>query len=175
MPGRRTQSTSKPRRKKRSGSQRPELASVFDETVALYLRLSAVSASIYRRGDLSGPRRTLLMVLARSGPQAVATLGRIRSQSRQRIQLLVDALASEGLLTRVENPAHKRSPLVVLTARGDAVVRDIVEREGALRSRLRLTIPAGQLERTADVLREIRIALEAQMETLIREMHRRGR
>jgi hypothetical protein len=91
MPDRRRRSPSRPRLKKRSGLQRPELASLFDETVALYLRLSAVSGSIDRRGDLSGPRRTLVLIMARTGPQTVAALGRIRSQSRQRIQLLVDA------------------------------------------------------------------------------------
>lgn len=175
MPDRRRRSTSRPRPRNRSGLQRPELASLFDETVALYLRLSAVSGSIYRRGDLSGPRRTLLLIMARTGPQTVAALGRIRSQSRQRIQLLVDALTGEGLLARVDNPAHKRSPLVVLTPRGHAAVRDIVEREGALRSRLRLTIPPAQLARAAEVLREIRTALERQMDALIRDMRTRRR
>ena len=161
--------------KTRSALPRVELAALFDETVALYLRLSAVSASIYRRGELSGPRRTLLMVLARTGPQTVSALGRIRSQSRQRIQLLVDALTSEGLLARVDNPAHKRSPLVVLTRRGDNAVRDIVEREGALRSRLRLKTSPRDLARAAEVLREIRSALDGQMDTLIRAMRRRRR
>jgi len=94
-----------------------ELALLFDETVALYLRLTATAAAIYGQGAISGPRRTVLVALARSGPQTVAQLARARAQSRQRLQPLVNHLVREGLLELAENPAHARSPLVVLRPR----------------------------------------------------------
>ena len=161
--------------KSSSIGKRPELALVFEETVALYLRLSAASVSIYRRGQISGPRRTVLVALARSGPQTVASLARARAQSRQRIQALVDALLRERLVERHGNPAHKRSHLISLTPRGHAAVREVVETEGALRERLRLRASPQRLASTARVLREIREALDDQAEPLIAAYRRRRR
>jgi len=71
---------------------RDPLDAVFEETVALYHRLTADAAMIHRRGALSGPRRTVLLGLARSGPQSVAHMARTRAQSRQRLQPLVNGL-----------------------------------------------------------------------------------
>src|SRR5919109_832728 len=96
----------------RSRPGRQELGELFDEAVALYLRLTALAATMYHHGELSGPRRTLLMALARSGPRTVAHLARARAQSRQRLQPLVNALVDEGLLATEPNPLHKQSPLV---------------------------------------------------------------
>lgn len=141
---------------------RPELARVFEETVGLYLRLSAIAATLYHRGEISGPRRTLLVALARLGPQTVASLARSRAQSRQRLQPLVDSLVDERLLVRRENPAHRRAYLVDLTPKGKAVVRHVLKREGALRAKLDLRISARRLADAAAVLRTVRHAIETQ-------------
>jgi DNA-binding MarR family transcriptional regulator len=138
----------------------PELARCFEETVALYFQLTASAKRIYRKGDLSGPRRTVLVALARSGPRTVAHLARTRLESRQRFQPLVHALVGQKLLRYVENPLHKRSPLVMLTEKGEATVRAIEEGEATLRAQLPLDIPARDLEAAADVLHRIRKALE---------------
>jgi len=140
---------------------RSPLDELFDETVALYLRLSAVAAAMYGHGEVSGPRRTLLMAIDRAAtPQTVAELARARAQSRQRLQPLVNALVAEGLLAFTDNPAHKRSPLVVLTARGRSTVAAIQRTERANRRRLRLPISSGRLAAAAAVLRDVRGALE---------------
>jgi DNA-binding MarR family transcriptional regulator len=140
---------------------RPELARLFDETVRLYLQLNAKATAIYRRGELSGPRRTVLMTIARSGPRTVAQVARDRSEARQRVQPLVNALIAEGLLASTVNPAHKRAPLVALTARGEAFVREIAQHESRLRARLKLTVPKTDLVRAADTLKAVREVLEA--------------
>ena len=144
------------------GSGRPELGELFDEAVALYLRLTALAATMYRRGELSGPRRTLLRALARSGPQTVAHLARARAQSRQRLQPLVNALIDEGLLGTQPNPLHKQSPLVVLTSRGQKLAQEIAEREGRLREKLHLASSRRRVVQAVDVLRDVRQALERQ-------------
>src|SRR5687767_9467187 len=95
-----------------------QLAQLFDETVRLYLRLSALSTRIHGGGQLSGPRRTVLVGLARSGAQTVAQMARARAQSRQRFQPLVNALLRDRLVRAVPNAAHKQSPLIELTPRG---------------------------------------------------------
>ena len=144
------------------GSGRPELGELFDEAVRLYLRLTALAATMYRRGELSGPRRTLVRALARSGPQTVAHLARARAQSRQRLQPLVNALIDEGLLVTQPNPWHKQSPLVVLTSRGQKVAQDIAEHEGKLREQLLLASSRRRVVQAVEVLRDVREALERQ-------------
>jgi DNA-binding MarR family transcriptional regulator len=142
------------------GSGRPELGALFDETVKLYLRLTSLAATMYRRGELSGPRRTLLMALVRSGPQTVAHLARERAQSRQRLQPLVNALIDEGLLATQPNPVHKQSPIVVPTARGQKLAQEMAAHEGRLRENLRLASSRRRVTDAAEVLRDVRHALE---------------
>ena len=82
-----------------------QLSEFFDESVRVYLRLSALAVRMHGKGPMSGPRRTVLLGLARSGPRTVAQMAREREQSRQRFQPLVNALIADGLLEAVPNPA----------------------------------------------------------------------
>lgn len=61
-----------------------------------------------------------LRSLAVLGPLTVPQIARMRPTSRQRMQRLADELADEGLVRFVDNPKHRRSKLVQLTARGEA-------------------------------------------------------
>jgi len=101
------------------------------------------------------------MTIARSGPRTVAQVARDRFEARQRVQPLVNALIAEGLLVTTINPAHKRAPLVSLTARGETFVREIAEHESTLRARLKLTMPKTDLVRAADTLQAVREVLES--------------
>jgi DNA-binding MarR family transcriptional regulator len=143
------------------------LDTLFAETVALYLRLSADAVRIHHFGSLSGPRRTVLVGLAQSGPRTVSQMARARAQSRQRFQPLVKRLVADGLVENRPNPAHKLSPLIALTAKGKQVVKEIVARERALQSRFRLATPTHRVKLAAAVLREVRQALEDQMPRLL--------
>ena len=155
-----------------SGPQ-PELALLFEETVRLYLRLNAVAATLYHRGEISGPRRTLMVALARLGPQTVAGLARARAQSRQRLQPLVDALVNEKLLKRRENPAHRRAYFVELTPKGKAFVRHVLKTEGTLRAQLVLRVSPRRLTDAAAVLAAVRRAIETQkLEEKVAGSHR---
>ena len=140
-----------------------QLAQLFDETVRLYLRLSALSARIHGGGRLSGPRRTLLVGLARSGPQTVAQMARARAQSRQRFQPLVNSLLRDGLVRAVPNAAHKQSPLIELTPRGRATVARIHAIESRGRQRVAVRISAVTLKRSAAVLRAVSADLEREL------------
>ena len=154
-PGTRTAEARRMRR-----SKQDEVARLFEESVLLYLRLTAWAARFYGKGQLSGPRRTVLVSLANSGPETVAQMARRRSQSRQRFQPLVDALMADGLLQAIPNPAHKQSPLIVLTSRGRKMVDRIHRIEGMWRSRLNLTQPARQIAQSVEVVRAVRLELE---------------
>jgi DNA-binding MarR family transcriptional regulator len=146
-----------------------ELATLFDETVALYHQLSAAASSIHGFGAVSGPRRTILMALARSGPQTVAHMARARAQSRQRFQPLVNGLIADRLAGARPNPMHKRSPLIALTARGEKAATRIEETEGILRAQLKLTSSRRSVARAAAVLHDVRAAMEQQLPRLLRD------
>lgn len=137
-----------------------ELGELFDESVRFYLRLSAVAAKMHGKGPLSGPRRTVLVNLARGGPRTVAQMAREREQSRQRFQPLVNALIADGLLQAVPNPAHRQSPLIALTSKGERAVRRIQRIEVEWRPRLNVPVSAMQLKEAVEVMALIRAELE---------------
>lgn len=147
-----------------------ELAALFDETVALYHRLAADAATIHGLGSMSGPRRTVLAALARSGPQTVAHMARARAQSRQRFQPLVNALMAEGWVEARPNPLHRRSPLIALTARGQRAAARMLRTETSLRARLKVPVSSSRLAQAAEVLRAVRSALEDQLPRLLRDV-----
>jgi DNA-binding MarR family transcriptional regulator len=150
-----------------------ELAVLFDETVKLYHRLTADASTIHRFGSMSGPRRTVLVALARSGPQTVSDMARARAQSRQRFQPLVNALIADGLVAARPNPRHKQSHLIVLTAKGEKTVKQIVETEAALRARVTVARSSRSVAQAAAVLRDVRMALQDQLPLLLRRVRRR--
>jgi DNA-binding MarR family transcriptional regulator len=138
-----------------SREARPELAALFQETVRLYWRLTRAADAIHGGGQLSGPRRTLIVALAATEPQSVARLAAARGQSRQRLQPLINALIAEGLVERRANPFHKRSDLVALTRRGEREARQIVAAESRLRALLRLSVSPRALQSAVKVLRDV--------------------
>jgi DNA-binding MarR family transcriptional regulator len=138
-----------------------EMSALFDESVRFYLRLSALATKMHGDGPLSGPRRTVLIGLHRSGPRTVAQLAREREQSRQRFQPIVNALIADGLLQAVPNAAHKQSPLIVLTANGRRAVQRIQATEQTWRPRLKVATSEARLASATRTLREVRAGLES--------------
>jgi len=137
-----------------------ELARLFEEVVRFYLSLNHTAALMYRQGELSGPRRTLLVMLSRTGPLTVAQIARARREARQRVQPLVNGLVRGGALIYAANPAHKRSPFVRLTPKGEKAVKHIIDLENTLRARLKLDVSGQAMTAATDVLRRVRAALE---------------
>jgi DNA-binding MarR family transcriptional regulator len=137
-----------------------ELARLFDETVLVYLRLTAVATLLHGAGPLSGPRRTVLSALADGGPQTVAQMARTRAQSRQRFQPLINALIDDGLVEAIPNPAHRLSPLMVLTTKGRRAVERVRAVEAKGRRDMKIAASARQVAAATAVLREVRADLE---------------
>jgi DNA-binding MarR family transcriptional regulator len=136
------------------------LARLFDEVVLVYLRLTALAARLHGGGALSGPRRTVLAALADGGPQTVAQMARTRAQSRQRFQPLINALIEDGLVEAIPNPAHRQSPLMVITARGRRAVERMRSVEAKGRRDMTIAASARQVAAATAVLREVRTDLE---------------
>ena len=144
----------------RAAPREQELARLFDETVLLYLRLTALAARLHGAGPLSGPRRTVLAGLADSGPQTVAQMARVRAQSRQRFQPLINALIADGLVEATPNPAHRQSPLMVITAKGRRTVARMRAVEAKGRRQMQVAVSARQVAAAAAVLSDVRRDLE---------------
>jgi len=163
------------RRRRPSAETEAALEALFEETVRLYHRLTAAAADIHRDGALSGPRRIVLVGLARTGPQTVAQMARARAQSRQRFQPLVNRLLEDRLVESRPNPAHKQSRLIALTRLGQATVTAIVQTERALRARIKVAHPASRVRLAASVVLDVRRAIEAQLPALLARAPRRRR
>jgi len=94
-----------------------------------YNRLRHTTDQIHDGLEMSAPKRTLLMDIDREGPQTVPMLASLRYVSRQIIQTQVNELLELGYLVSKDNPAHKRSYLIALTATGRSLVKRMQKAE----------------------------------------------
>jgi DNA-binding MarR family transcriptional regulator len=102
------------------------LAEVFDVLGPLYRRgVRAVEQGSGEGADMPVGVRAVLDALAGGGPTTVPALGRALALSRQFVQRSVDDAAGRSWVRTRENPAHRRSVLVELTAEGDEVLAGV--------------------------------------------------
>jgi DNA-binding MarR family transcriptional regulator len=94
----------------------------------------AVSAAFRRHGDaLAVPTgqsqaRWQVLRVASTGTFTVPQIARRLGVSRQNVQRIANALVAEALAHYADNPDHKSSPHLVLTAAGRAVLRKLSDR-----------------------------------------------
>ncbi|KXO90752.1 Benzoate anaerobic degradation regulator (plasmid) [Tsukamurella tyrosinosolvens] len=93
---------------------------VFRVNAALLAEGDALAAGI---GTTAAGWRVL--GLLSDGAATVADIARRRGLRRQSVRETVERLERDGLVAREPNPADRRAPLVALTARGGAALRDI--------------------------------------------------
>lgn len=94
--------------------------------------LKDTARHLHGPSQLSVPARAVMLELRKSGPTTVPELARRRQVSRQFMQVTVNPLLADGVLETQTNPAHRRSKLVALSAKGTAMIRQVMRREGAL-------------------------------------------
>jgi DNA-binding MarR family transcriptional regulator len=143
-----------------AGPRVEDLERVIDEVRLLWNALVRRGDALHEREALTMGMRAILELLQRGGPATVPRMARSRGVSRQHVQSLVNPLLERGLLRAEINPAHKRSPLMALTPRGERTITRMRRREAALLERATLHRSSGELTRTAEILREIRRALD---------------
>ncbi len=135
------------------------LNEVIDETRLLFHCLKRTAEILHRQGELSAGRRGVLKSLYESGPQTVPQLARARPVSRQHIRALVNPMVKEGYLELESNPKHKLSKLVCLTARGRALVTEMIERENRLLELIADDLEVDRLSTAARQMRNLREVL----------------
>lgn len=105
-----------------------ELAQTFFRLRAAGKHIAAAGPAGEPIGAVSGSGAGtwgLMRTLGTEGPCTVPQIARSRPVARQHIQRMVNELAEQGLVELIDNPAHRRSKLVRLTARGEAVYGEL--------------------------------------------------
>lgn len=136
------------------------LDDLIEETSRVYQRLAVAAEQVHRKWDISAGKRAVLRIIDKQGPQTVPQMARARCVSRQHIQALVNALLDAGLIELEANPAHKRSSLVQLTAKGQAVVEAINSRETEVADLLRFDLSGEQMRSATQTLKRLRSVFE---------------
>ncbi len=85
---------------------------------ACFNRLKLVGDQLHQDIGITAAMRGVMENLDDDGPQTVPDIARTKQVSRQHIQILADQLAEAGMASFKDNPAHKRSSLLSLTAKG---------------------------------------------------------
>jgi DNA-binding MarR family transcriptional regulator len=107
----------------------------------------------------SGIAVTLLEGIRAHGTATVPHLAREGATSRQNIQVQVNRLLRLGCVELVPNPAHRRSPLVRLTAQGEQLLEGYRAAQEQQYQRLAGELNPSDLAVTVAVLRKLRAAM----------------
>lgn len=137
------------------------LAEVYVALGPVYRRVARIVEQDEHISGLSVGVRNVLDQLRRDGDRTVPQLARSQDLSRQYTQRTVDQALSRGYVELVENPAHRRSHLVRLTATGEAAIGAVIERELSLLERVGGDLTAAELDGTLRVLHHMDQALIA--------------
>lgn len=133
------------------------LMGLMDEVSRLHYSLAAVAERIHASGEAGSARRALLRALVELGAHTVPDLARMRSVSRQFIQMEVNGLLADGLVEYVENPAHKRSKFVRITPKGFALFKALRHREEPFGTWLADAFSKSDLRTASELLERLRL------------------
>jgi len=143
-----------------------ELHAAVDEltmtAALLYFRMRKAAEEMLGEGEQSSGRRSVLKGLVKAGPQTVPQMARLRAVSRQHIQKLVNGLLTDGLVELLDNPAHKRSKLVQITAAGQSVAEATSLREAKILPELARGLELEDIRTATTVLQQLKTAFEGE-------------
>jgi len=128
---------------------------VIWRTRRLFQRVASEFQPVPGGAALSGAQRAVLEFLDRGGTQTVPELARQRSVTRQHIQVSVNALLTAGWVEDLPNPAHRRSPLIAITASGRERLRAAQAIEAQIAAAIGQHFDTAELVATARVLGEL--------------------
>jgi DNA-binding MarR family transcriptional regulator len=135
------------------------VTSVIDEIRLLNNRLIELAEELHSGSGITAPQRAVLEFIHRQGPATVPTIARARGVTRQHIQTISNELRSLDLIESQQNPAHQRSPMIVLTDDGHQTIDRILERERDYLTTHVGDLDANQLRAAAQTLASFRHAL----------------
>lgn len=133
----------------------PPLRSLLELLPIAFHRIGAATDALHAPLGLSSCMRGMLLALERNGATTVSKLAAMRAVSRQFMQRVADDLLAGGWVEATPNPAHKRSPLMILTPRGQQALAAMRVAETPHLARLALGLDTADVEAAARVLRQL--------------------
>lgn len=109
--------------------QEEKLYAVFSEVRTCFNQLKSLAEQLHSDLGINPSMRAVMETLSRHGQQTVPDIAKRKGVSRQHIQTIMNALVESSLVEVLDNPAHKRSPLHVMTGKGERAYAEICARE----------------------------------------------
>ena len=131
------------------------VAELLLEVAQCFFRIRAAGQKAGLLTNWGGGSFGFLRSLALLGPLTVPQIAQMRPTSRQRMQRLSDELASEGLVTFVDNPKHRRSKLVMLTPKGEARYRQLNKKFLAVAATVGGDVSEGEVRSATAIVRRV--------------------
>jgi DNA-binding MarR family transcriptional regulator len=136
------------------------------EVAQCFFRIRALGQKTGLITSWGGGAFGFMRSLALLGPLTVPQIAQMRPTSRQRMQRLADELAAEGLVRFIDNPKHRRSKLVQLTAKGDARYRELDARLLSVASTTGAALGEPDIRKATEIVRRLGEDVKARSERL---------
>ena len=138
-------------------SQNRETNELIVEVFRLNGLLIATADKLVAKFGITGARWQVLGALSHpGGPDTVSRIARDMGLTRQSVQRVVNEMVKDGMLAFEENPNHKRSKLVRMTAAGEKVFAAALEIQVPWVRELSKGISKKRLTEARQVLEHIR-------------------
>ena len=137
------------------------LGSLIFEALRLAGRLTLAGDAMMAEIGLTSARWQILGIVAYlPSPRTVSQIARTMGQSRQAVQRIVNDLEQAGILAFLDNPAHKRAPLIALTDNGRALFAEAESRRVPWTEGLAADLGGHDVKAALTALATLRKALE---------------
>lgn len=133
-----------------------DLELLLSEVHALAIGFKQTAGLARDSGSLLSATQYVLRLLLEQGPKTVPQIARLRGTSRQNVQILVNRLRREGLVTLDTNPAHRRSAMVTLTQQGKSMQTSTANAQDALAHIVSSRCSQSEVRSAAALLRRLR-------------------
>lgn len=128
-------------------------------------RLKALGDELHGDLHITTAMRAVMETLSEDGPMTVPQIAKSKGVTRQHIQMLGDALCEAGLTTVKDNPAHRRSSLLVLTEKGKRGFATMRAREASVVNEIAAEFETRELDNAALVLSRLIARIDARLRT----------
>ena len=145
------------------GDKAREIEAVTRRIRACFNRLAALAGRLHGDLGITAAMRAVIEALHEGGDQTVPRIARAKSVSRQHIQLLINAVAEAGLVTLVDNPNDKRSPIVTLSQQGRLAFERMREREKIVLAELAAELADHDVDATLATLTALQTYLDRKL------------
>ena len=140
-----------------------ELYALFNAVRICFNLLRSLAEQMHEDLGVNPSMRAVLEALATQPGRTVPEIARARGVSRQHVQVIMNALVELGLAEAVDNPAHRRSPLFVPTARADALFAEIRRREAEPVVQLADGLPPDSVQAATKLLTELNARIRVRL------------